>query len=143
MPSFTAQLPDLRRSGPVCQVKIGVSEPTADLLRRQGQHVPSPVEITALIDTGASATALKPDVIRQLQLTPRGVANISTPSSSAHPCNVYDVSVMFSNGVGLSVITVIEVPLEGQVIQGLIGRDVLAHGILIYSGYTNTFSLSF
>jgi hypothetical protein len=43
--------------------------------------------------------------------------------------------------VGIAVITVIEVPLlEGQVIQGLIGRDVLAHGILIYLGYTNTFS---
>jgi len=45
--------------------------------------------------------------------------------------------------IQLPVITVIDVPLEGQVIQGLIGRDVLAHGILIYSGYTNTFSLSF
>ncbi len=47
------------------------------------------------------------------------------------------------NGVMIPLITVMEVPLEGQRIQGLIGRDVLAHGILIYSGYTNTFSLSF
>lgn len=96
-----------------------------------------------MIDTGASGTAVKPEVIRQLQLAPRGVTNIATPSSAAHPCNVYDVSLTFANGVIVPVITVIEVPLEGQVIQGLIGRDVLAHGILIYSGYTNTFSLSF
>jgi predicted aspartyl protease len=143
VPSFTSQLPDLHRTGPVCQVRIGVSQPTADLLRQQGKPIPTPVEITALIDTGASGTTVKPEVIRQLQLTPRGVTNICTPSSSAHPCNVYDVSLVFPNGIGVSVITVIEVPLEGQVIQGLIGRDVLAHGILIYSGYTNTFSLSF
>ena len=127
----------------MCQVRIGVSEPAANLLRQQSQPVPNPVEITALIDTGVSGTAVKPEVIRQLQSTPRGVTNIATPSSAAHPCNVYDVSLTFANGVIVPVITVIEVPLEGQVIQGLIGRDVLAHGILIYSGYTNTFSLSF
>jgi len=143
MPSFTVQLPDLKRSGPLCQVKIGLSAPAAELLRRQEEPIPAPVEITALIDTGASGTAIKPEVIRQLRLTPRGVTNICTPSSPAHPCNVYDVSLAFNNGVGIPVITVIDVPLEGQVIQGLIGRDVLAHGILIYSGYTNTFSLSF
>ena len=127
----------------MCQVRIGVSEPAANLLRQQSKPVPNPVEITSLIDTGASGTAVKPEVIRQLQLTPRGVTNIATPASAAHPCNVYDVSLTFANGVIVPVITVIEVPLEGQVIQGLIGRDVLAHGILIYSGYTNTFSLSF
>jgi predicted aspartyl protease len=127
----------------MCQVRIGVSEPAANLLRQQSKPIPNPVEITALIDTGASGTAVKPEVIRQLQLTPRGVTNIATPSSAAHPCNVYDVSLTFANGVIVPVITVIEVPLEGQVIHGLIGRDVLIHGILIYSGYTNTFSLSF
>ena len=127
----------------MCQVRIGVSEPAANLLRQQGKPVPNPIEITALIDTGASGTAVKPEVIRQFQLTPRGVTNIATPSSAAHPCNVYDVSLTFANGVVVPVITVIEVPLEGQVIQGLIGRDVLVNGILIYSGYTNTFSLSF
>ena len=143
MPSFTSQTTDLRKVGPVCQVRIGVSGPTADLLKGQGKPIPAPVEIMALIDTGASGTAVKPEVIHQLQLTPRGVAQIATPSSSAHPCNVYDVSLTFPNGVMIPLITVMEVPLEGQRIQGLIGRDVLAHGILIYSGYTNTFSLSF
>lgn len=143
MPSFTVQLPNLQRAGPICQVRTGVSEPAANLLRQQSKPVPNPVEITALIDTGASGTAVKPEVIRQLQLTSRGVTNIATPSSAAHPCNVYDVSLTLANGVIVPVVTVIEVPLEGQVIKGLIGRDVLAHGILIYSGYTNTFSLSF
>ncbi len=143
MPSFTSQVPDLRKVGPVCQVRIGVSGPTQELFKQQGKPVPSPVEIMALIDTGASGTAVKPEVIRQLQLVARGVAQIATPSSSAHPCDVYDVSLTFPNGVMIPLITVMEVPLEGQRIQGLIGRDVLANGILIYSGYTNTFSLSF
>jgi hypothetical protein len=39
--------------------------------------------------------------------------------------------------------TVLEAPLLGQHIQCLIGRDVLAHGVLVYIGYGNLFSLSF
>lgn len=34
-------------------------------------------------------------------------------------------------------------PLEGQSIQCLIGRDVLRRAVFVYTGYTNTFSLSF
>ena len=120
MPSFTCQVANLRRTGPVCQVRIGVSQAKADLLKQQNKPIPAPVEITALIDTGASGTAVKPEVIRQLQLTPRGVTNIATPSSATYPCNVYDVSLTFPNGVGIAVITVIEVPLEGQIIQGFL-----------------------
>ena len=33
-------------------------------------------------------------------------------------------------------------PLDGQEINGLIGRDLLKHGILIYIGYKNQFTLS-
>ena len=32
--------------------------------------------------------------------------------------------------------------LDGQEIAGLIGRDLLKHGILIYIGYKNQFTLS-
>ena len=39
--------------------------------------------------------------------------------------------------------TLLEAPLQGQNIQCLIGRDVLAHGVLVYIGYQNLFSLSF
>ena len=105
MPSFTCQVANLRRTGPVCQVRIGVSQAKADLLKQQNKPIPAPAEITALIDTGGSGTAVKPEVIRQLQLTPRGVTNIATPSSAAHPCNVYDVSLTFPNGLGISLLS--------------------------------------
>ena len=39
--------------------------------------------------------------------------------------------------------TVLEALLQGQNIQCLIGRDVLAQAVLVYIGYTNLFSLSF
>jgi hypothetical protein len=46
-----------------------------------------------------------------------------------------------NNVVGEGV--VIEAPLAGQHIQGLIGRDVLAQSVLVYIGYTNQFTVSF
>lgn len=36
-----------------------------------------------------------------------------------------------------------EAPLKGQHIQCLVGRDVLQHGVFIYTGYDNSFTLSF
>ncbi|MBI3292431.1 MAG: hypothetical protein HYZ73_06445 [Elusimicrobia bacterium] len=103
MPSFTSQIANLRQIGPVCQVRIGISQPAADLLQKEGKSIPSSKETLMLIDTGASGTAIRPEAIKELNLIPRGVTTIATPSSAAHPCNVYDVSLTFPNGVAIAV----------------------------------------
>ncbi len=36
----------------------------------------------------------------------------------------------------------IEAPLQGQGIQGLIGRDALAHAVLVYIGYADQFTIA-
>lgn len=143
MPSFTTQIPNLRHVGPICRVKIGLSGPAEAELKTEGKDIPQPYEVTALIDTGASGTAINNEVVQNLHLVPRGVTQIATPSTKAHPCNVYDISLLFPNRVSIPLLQAVEAPLEGQNIQCLIGRDVLSNGILIYNGYMNTFSLSF
>lgn len=143
MPSFTSQIPNLKQVGPVCRIKIGLSAVANEVLSSKGETINPPIEATVLIDTGASGTCINPKIVSTLGLVSRGVIQIATPSSKAHPCNVYDVSLHFPNGVTIPTVGVIETPLEGQNIQCLIGRDVLEHGILIYTGYTETFSLSF
>lgn len=143
MPSFTSPIPNLQQIGPICTVKVGVSSVLSEVLASQAGKMPSPLEVTALIDTGASGTCIKPEIVKSLGLVPRGVTQIATPSTKAHPCDVYDVSLQFPNGVTVSTIQVIETPLEGQNIQCLIGRDVLTQGVFVYIGYVNTFSLSF
>lgn len=50
--------------------------------------------------------------------------------------------LLFPNNVLIET-TVIAAPLQGQHIQCLIGRDVLRHGVLIYIGYIDSFTLSF
>jgi predicted aspartyl protease len=143
MPSVSVGLPNLRLSGPVLDIQIGPSKPVLDLLGAKGQPVPS-IRCTALVDTGASSTVIKTGIASQLNLHPRGVVNIATPSCSAYQCNTYDVSLLFPvPGVMVGLLTVTEAPLSGQNIDCLIGRDLLHNCILIYEGYSNRFVLSF
>jgi hypothetical protein len=65
-----------------------------------------------------------------------------TPSSSNVACYECLVRLVFPNNV-VGETTAIEAPLQDQHIQRLIGREVLAHGVFVYIGYSNLFSLSF
>lgn len=95
-----------------------------------------------MIDTGATGSVVRQGLLSPLGLNPVGVAYINTPSSTNVLCYEYSVRLLFANNV-LVETTVIEAPLQGQHIQCLIGRDILAHGVLVYIGYSNLFSLSF
>jgi len=144
MPCLSQPVTDIRRSGPLIEVFIGVSDPVYKLLQEQGQKAPDPLKAYALIDTGASATTIDPEIAESLSLTPRGVINISTPSCASHPANTYDVSVYFpAHKYPLPLLTVIEGPLAAQGIHCLIGRDILSNGLLVYEGYADRFILSF
>ena len=95
-----------------------------------------------MIDTGATGSVIRQGLPAQLGLQPIGVAHINTPSSTNVPCYEYLIRFLFPNNV-LFETRVLEAPLQGQHIQCLIGRDVLAHAVLVYVGYVNLFTLSF
>lgn len=142
MPSFTTQVPNLQEVGPVVEVRLVVGSIIEDVLRRDGQSIPAPVQTLAMIDTGATRTVVREDIVGQLNLNPVGVTLINTPSSANIQCYEYLMRLLFPNNVIIQAV-VIAAPLQGQHIQCLIGRDVLHHGVFIYTGYINTFTLSF
>lgn len=142
MPSFTTQAANLQQSGPVVQLHIGVASALEQHLRSNGQSIPSPVAAQALIDTGASGTVVNPGIVSSLNLNPVGSTLIHTPSSSNVRCLQYVVRLHLPSGVVAEAMA-IAAPLQGQPIQCLIGRDVLKHGVLIYNGYMQHFTLSF
>src|SRR5208337_4242729 len=73
--------------------------------------------------------------------TPVEQALQRAPSSVNVPCPQYVVRLLFPNNVIIEAFA-IEAPMQGQQIQCLIGRDVLALGVLVYTGYMNLFSFS-
>ena len=142
MPSFTTQVPNLREMGPVVQVRLAIGSALEDFLKKANQNLPPPIQVPAMIDTGATGTVVREDIVKQLNLHPIGVTLINTPSSTNVQCYEYLMRLLFPNNVIVETF-VIAAPLQGQNILCLIGRDVLQHGVFIYTGYVNTFTLSF
>lgn len=142
MPSFTTQVPDILQTGPVVQVQVVPSRLFVQTLKIPKQDLPKPIPITALIDTGATGTVIKQGIPRQLGLQPIGFTYITTASSENKLCLQYNLAFLFPNiNVAFGAV-VTEVPLQGQQIQCLIGRDFLSHAVFIYTGYNNSFTLS-
>lgn len=144
MPSLTTKVPDLQHTGPVLEVFIGPSSVLKGFLEKERKVIPQPVPVRMLIDTGASVSAIKRGIASQLGLKPHGLTKISTPSDGAFQCPLFDVDIFFPiHRMAVGNVRIIEAVLEGQNIDGLIGRDVLKLGLLVYTGYDSSFTIAF
>ena len=141
MPTFTARQPDLTVSGPLVAVEVTLSAGAEAAEIKAGNPVPTPLTLSGMIDTGASATVLQQGLPAKLGLQPVGTTQVNTPTSQGVVCPLYSVRVVLPSRIVVEVIAV-EAPLAGQNIQCLIGRDVLAGGVFVYIGYAETFSFS-
>ncbi len=142
MPSFTHRIQNLQQVGPVVEVVITPSVQFLQTLKVSPSDVKA-IKVLAMIDTGATGTVIQTGIANQLGINPVGTTYINTPSTSNVLCNQFDVQIVFPNNVNIMSIVVTEAQLQGQHIQCLIGRDVLQHGVFIYTGYDNSFTLSF
>lgn len=142
MPSFTSTIPNLQATGPVAELQLAVGTEVETAILAKGERPASPISVVAMIDTGASVSVIRQGLPAQLGLNPIGISNISTPSSTNVVCYRYLVRLIFPNKVLIEA-RILELPLQAQHIQCLIGRDVLAEAVFVYIGYENLFSLSF
>ena len=145
MPSIVRRPNDLALSGPRVEVKLWVPGYVNAELAYLEQPIPAPIDAIAFIDTGATKTIIQEGIAERLGLTPTGVTSISTPISANHECYQYQIRLLFPQGIAADVLAV-EVPWptrHERYVQCLIGRDILKHSLLIYNGFTNTFTLIF
>lgn len=138
--------------GPVLTGVIWVSGPVRALLQAAGLPVPPPVNIRALVDTGASCTCLDGGVIARLGLTLIGETSVHTPSTlgTAAQHRMFDAQILVGSSHPPSTLLcnveshpVVECDFSGQGIQALIGRDLLASAVLFYNGPASAFTLAF
>lgn len=142
MPSVTMQQPNLISNGPTLEVHFLISKELEEKYKKEGKEIPKPVIVKALIDTGVSCCTIQNDIPSKLGLSPVGSTKINTPSCKDHSCFEYYMRMSIPSHNVFYQGTFISVPLEGQNIDCLIGRDLLQHGILIYIGQMNQFTLS-
>lgn len=97
----------------------------------------------ALIDTGATLSAVDASTLAQLSLQPVGIANVGT-AAGQQPQNLYPVRMVLTQmSLGIDYSQVLGVNLAGQGIIALLGRDFLQRTILIYDGPSGEFTLSY
>ncbi len=142
MPSFTQRIANLEQVGPVLELDLAPSVPYMQALNLNPQSIKA-VRVMAMIDTGATTTVICKGLATQLGINPIGQTFINTPSSTNVKCLQFDIQILFPNNVNLQSVIVTEAPLQDQHIQCLIGRDILKHSVLVYTGYDNSFTLSF
>jgi hypothetical protein len=148
MPYFTRQVAP---NGLIVLAFIGVSQARRQALLAAGQTVPAPINVQALVDTGATCTCVDPQVLKDLSLSPNGSATMITPSSGDHPIvvNQYDVSLVIPASQNQPPLFHANIPVvESKLhkLQGfhmLLGRDVLKGCLLTYDGLSGLFSLAY
>ena len=115
----------------------------ARILLAQGRAVPRPVPVpAAIVDTGATWCVFTKDIFSALELSPFDVAEVSTTSSVRQLHDVYSVDLDFG-GYRVPAVSALESKLNGCMVQGLIGRNVLSRATFWYDGPRNRYSLSF
>ena len=122
--------------GPLLPVNISL--PTA-VLEQHLTHTKQPQTIScdALVDTGASVSAISSKIAEQLGLVVTGFKNIASVHSS-EVCPVYFGRITFPWGSGM------EIPLISCELQGLeclIGRDVLRYWHMTYDGFNGEITI--
>lgn len=142
MPSFTVRGLDLREVGPVVAVRVGVGSSLEAELTKAGSKTPTPLPARALVDTGAARTAIRQGLAQELGLSPVGVIRIRAAGSTPIACMEFFIRLDLPGNV-IWEGKALELPLRGGGIDCLIGRDLLARGVLLYDGHRNQFTLTF
>ena len=129
---------------------VGLSELRQQALRASNQAVPPPQKGEFIIDTGSDMSVVDPSAVMALGLHPRSMMKAHTLSTGgmAVEFGEYEVGLYLHGPQAGKGFHIPNLPVMGATFnapshQGLIGRDILALGILIYSGATQSYSLAF
>jgi hypothetical protein len=111
-----------------------------DDIRDAGGRIPPHQNCFALIDTGASRTCIDERFARSLQLTQWEPVQIKTLAGLS-------IRAQYRARLGIGSthydITMAGADLASQGLDALIGTDVLSDCVLVYSGVSGQFTLSF
>lgn len=137
--------------GAVTLVRLNRTRKDLFNARRAGRATPPPVEVQAILDTGAEQTILDPSVLNRLGVAPKKYGPANAPALGGFSFRpTYDVSfqILHSSGrasdhLSLDQLEVTELPVATLGYEAVIGRDVLAQCVLIYDGPTNSFTLAY
>jgi hypothetical protein len=139
----------LEDSGPIIPVTIGIPTALEEFCVEKGYQIPPAVSGYALIDTGASASAVHEQLLMDMGVQPID----SIPNQTAHGAGrsfVYPAKVAFPalNVENYRFDRLMGSQLnwktkDGKQIIMLLGRDILKYMLLVYNGLSSDIHLAF
>jgi hypothetical protein len=141
-------------TGPIVRVRIGFSRGKELAIRRSGRAILTPIDVDALIDTGADVSMIEsglltPFVREGMDL--KAIVHVNAPGLGGlalcpqfltgvricHPTGNRQQDVLFPAA------ELVEYALGGPDYQVLIGRDILSRLVFQYDGPAATFSVTY
>lgn len=140
MPHFANRVPDLRSIGPIIEVVVFPPAPVFQKLKSEGK-VPPSKKVTALIDTGATASCIDVSLVAELGLIARDNVAVLTPAGPTRQ-DIFDLGfAMPSMALHIIPLTAAGALLGQQPYRALLGRDILSMCTLVYNGWDNSYHL--
>jgi len=141
----------LTAEGALVDVRIGWSDAAAKALRTALRPVPPPVDVRALIDSGAESSCVDPAVTQALGLPVGGFVMANVPAHGGLTfATQHDASLTILHPSGdarlnlaLGNLLMVELAIGVLGYQALLGRDVLAGCRFLFDGPAGRFELSY
>jgi len=110
---------------------------------QQGNAVPEPVTGWALIDTGASNTCIDDKAAQSMKLPVIDVGLMTSASHAQTKTNIYPIQIEITSfKLRFQSPRTMGAELGPQGLILLLGRDLLAHCLLVYNGLTGQITLA-
>jgi predicted aspartyl protease len=130
--------------GAILNVRVSIEATEAISLAMTGKTEPKPFSTTALIDTGASHTAVAPMVLNHLGAMPRGFTRVGVPGLHDSIIRLYDARIALGpEDVPLFEVQVVALPPATPSVLVLLGRDILDRTTLLFDGRDKEFTIWF
>lgn len=130
--------------GPVINTDLTITPAQEEALRQAGQPIPAPVRCRFLIDTGADGTVVKHEFAERAGLKlisdnlPLHGVGVDTSGRAYMGRIMFAARSRIADAMHQMYVDtqIVSGKLESELIDGLIGRDVLRHFQLTYDGKT-------
>lgn len=148
MPIVTGRI---RAEGALAKVRMSWSTSAVQGQRAALKPIPPPVEVWALLDSGAESTVLNTGLVQSLGLPWGGIIMSNSPAvGGLNFTSQYEIDLTLLHRSGIPSqdllvrdLAVVELDLGSLGYQALIGRDVLTSCRFLYNGPAGRFKLAY
>ncbi len=139
MPLLEFQQPSLDAEGPMVRLRLSPCRAAQEARQRAGKTIHTPVEVDALIDTGASHSVLRDHLLLPLGVLPVGMVTMNTTLRES--VQSYQYFLEAELGPLRFAAVFLGAPMPQSRFQAILGRDVLDNFTMVYDGPRKKFSL--